>query len=93
MAAVLGCEDAVPAGVLTIQTAGEALNFHPHLHGALADGVFYPDGKFQRFAVIDQGALIAEFRDRVLSSLSDKQLLDDADIAQILSQKHSGFNV
>jgi len=29
----------------------------------------------------------------VLSSLSDKQLLDDADIAQILSQKHSGFDV
>jgi len=29
----------------------------------------------------------------VLSSLSDKQLFDDADIAQILSQKHSGFNV
>jgi len=28
VAAVLGTKDAVPAGVLTIQTAGEALNFH-----------------------------------------------------------------
>jgi hypothetical protein len=36
----------------------EEPNFHPHLHGALADGIFYPDGTFQRFAVIDQGALV-----------------------------------
>ena len=91
--AVLGVEGAVPAAVLTLQTAGEALNFHPHLHGALADGVFFPDGKFQRFAVIDQGALNKAFGDRVLAALRGKDLISDEDAAQILSQKHSGFNV
>ena len=82
-----------PAAVMTYQTAGEALNFHPHLHSCLADGVFYPDGTFQRFAVIDQGALIHEFSDRVLYALRDKSLVSDEDVAQILSQEHSGFNV
>ena len=35
-----GNNPAVPAAVLTVQTAGEALNFHPHLHGCIADGLF-----------------------------------------------------
>jgi hypothetical protein len=43
---VLGIGGGVPAAVLTLQTAGEALNFHPHLHGALADGIFYPTARF-----------------------------------------------
>lgn len=90
---VLGIEGAVPAAVLTLQTAGESLNFHPHLHGALADGVFYPDGTFQRYAVIDQGALVKAFGDRVLAELRDRDLITDEDVTQIVSQKHTGFNV
>jgi uncharacterized Zn finger protein (UPF0148 family) len=93
LVATLGTFDALAAAVLTIQTAGEALNFHPHLHGCLADGLFYSNGKFQRFAFIDQAALIAAFATRVLSALCDKELIRDEDVAQIMSQKHSGFNV
>ena len=89
----LGIGGGVPAAVLTLQTAGEALNFHPHLHGALADGIFYPDGTFQRFAVIDQGALVNAFGDRVLEELRDRDLITDEDVTQIVSQKHTGFNV
>ena len=45
---VLGSELAVPAAVLTVQTAGDALNFHPHLHGCLANGLFAADGIFKQ---------------------------------------------
>jgi hypothetical protein len=46
---VLGRDSGILAAVVvTVQTAGEALNFHPHLHGCLADGLFSPDGTFSR---------------------------------------------
>ncbi len=34
-----------PVGFL--QTAGELLNFHPHVHVFVTDGVFGPDGTFR----------------------------------------------
>ena len=79
--------------MLTAQTAGEALNFHPHLHGCLANGLFTPDGTFISFTVIDQQAITTRFGERVLVSLQGRGLITDNDVAQILSQEHSGFSV
>ncbi len=90
---VLASKAAVPAAVLTLQTAGEALNFHPHLHGCLANGVFSPDGTFTEFSRIDEQKLIQRFGERVLATLHLKELISDNDVAQILSQDHTGFSV
>lgn len=90
---VLGLESATPAVVLTLQTAGEALNFHPHLHGCLADGLFRADGSFLPFKVIEQGGLTAKFGEVVLCALVKEELVSDNEVAQILSQEHTGFNV
>ena len=38
--------DGVPAIVMAIHTFGEYLDFHPHLHALVADGVFDREGKF-----------------------------------------------
>ena len=43
--------------------------------------------------MIDQWALNKEFGDRVLAALRGKDLISDEDALQILSQKHTGFNV
>ena len=41
------CEqDGVPAIVMAIHTFGEYLDFHPHLHALVADGLFDREGKF-----------------------------------------------
>ena len=45
---VLGVEERELAAIFTVQTAGEALNYHPHLHGVLADGC-WKDGVFIGF--------------------------------------------
>jgi len=44
-----GCE---LAAIFTVQTAGEALNCHPHLNGLLANG-YWKDGVFTRFSEVD----------------------------------------
>ncbi len=88
----LGVDDAELALVLTLQTAGEALNWNPHLHGILADGVFSVDGTFKPFAEINLKALQDRFAERVLAEFANRELITDDVMSQILSQEHSGFS-
>jgi len=89
---VLGMEDRELAAIFTVQTAGEALNYHPHLHGLLADG-YWKDGVFTRFSEVDLKAIEQAFAERVLAQLHKRELISDYDVAQILSQDHTGFGV
>ena len=81
---VLGADEekGTPGAVLTLQSAGEAINFHPHLHGVLADGLFLPDGSFASFALIDQGKLTQRFSEQVLASLHARELITDDVVSQ-----------
>ena len=88
---VLGSDTQSTALILTVQTAGEALNFNPHLHGLLADGTFDAAGKFTPLAAIDTDALSQLFENEVLAELVTRELITDDDVAQILAQEHSGF--
>ena len=90
---VLGLKNLTPAAALTLQTAGEALNWNPHLHGLLADGLFGSDSTFTQFREIDLRKLTSRFAEGVLAALLKRELITDNDVAQILSQEFSGFNV
>ena len=68
------------------------MNHNPHLHGFLADGLFLPDGTFKPFDSIDSDKLCESFSDHVLAALHKKELISDEVVAQILSQKHTGFS-
>jgi hypothetical protein len=84
--------DATPATVLTIQTSGDALNHNPHLHGIIANGIFHQDASFQELS-LDSDKLQSLFQHKVLKALLDLELITEHTVDQILSQKHSGFNV
>jgi len=86
-------EEGAAAAVLTLQTAGEALNFNPHLHGAVANGLYLPDGTLKPFENINVAAITESFQNRVLSALHKKELIDDGTVERILSQEYSGFSV
>ncbi|WKZ58013.1 MAG: transposase [Bdellovibrionota bacterium] len=88
---VLGSDTQTTALVLTLQTAGEALNFNPHLHGLLADGIFDAAGNFTPYTAIDTERIAEHFMDGVLAELISRGLITDDVPAQILSQEHSGF--
>ncbi len=60
---VLGVNEQELTTIFTMQTAGEALNYHPHLHGLLADG-YWKDGVFSRFSETDLDATREAFGDR-----------------------------
>ena len=84
---------ATPGMILTAQTAGESLNFHPHLHGLIANGAWDGLGAFIQFHIIDIAEINKHFSELVLSALHKKELVTDSTVMQMLSQKHSGLSV
>ena len=90
---LLGAGDEAPGMVLTAQTAGDALNFHPHLHGCIADGLFSADGTFSMFSALDEVALTKRFGELCVAGFLKQELITEADATQIFSQEHTGFSV
>lgn len=91
---VYSTDIAEPGAVLTLQTAGEALNWNPHLHGMGTAGVFRKDtGEFLKMNTPGTEYLTERFATLVLAKLCKQDLLTDDITSQILSQQHSGFSV
>ncbi len=74
-------------------TAGDALNFHPHLHDCIADGLFHSDGTFVPFGNMNEEALNKRFGELCDNGFLKECLIEESDAAQILSQKHTGISV
>ncbi|MEI8353046.1 MAG: transposase [Lentisphaerota bacterium] len=53
MQTALDLPDGLPGIVMCIHTFGEYLDFHPHLHALLADGLFMRDGLFHVMPEVD----------------------------------------
>ena len=60
-----------------LQTAGELLNFHPHVHILVTDGGFGPDRGFRRLPRFSSHHLERLFRAEVLRRLVDKGLIGE----------------
>ena len=73
---VLGIDERELAAIFTVQTAGEELNFHPHLHGIVPDG-YWNGGVFSRFSEINLDALTQAFaaRESLRSSINGSSSL------------------
>ncbi len=65
------CKDlmAVPGIIIAIQTYGDLVNSHPHLHALVTDGTFGPTGWFVAFPKVALYILEHLFRRRVLQML------------------------
>lgn len=91
--AALDLPDTHPAIILTLHTFGEYLDFHPHVHALVVDGLFTRDGTFHPVPGLPLKPLEELFRAHVLKLLVDLKLLPPERVQVLLSWKHSGFNV
>jgi hypothetical protein len=85
--------EGMPGIVMAIHTFGEYLDFHPHLHLLMADGLFLRD---ERFLVLPENGMDAVeelFRAKLITFLSKQGLLQPERASMLKSWKHSGFNV
>jgi Putative transposase len=67
--ATLRKKHAVIGVILAIQTSGDLVNFHPHLHAIISEGPFAAKGCFYFLPKIDPRKLKVMFRHQVLKML------------------------
>ena len=90
---LLGREDVLPGMVAAIQTHGELLHWHPHIHTLVTCGGFTPQGEFLELPELDMERLHAAWREAVFAMyLSDDKIEPDV-VENMRSWAHSGFHV
>jgi hypothetical protein len=89
----LNGKEAVPGVVVSIQTFGDLVNFHPHLHCLVTDGCFMANDWFYVLPEIDIKKLESLFRHKVLKLLLSEKRISEELVEKLLSWKNSGFSV
>ena len=79
--------------IMVIQTFGDYLNFHPHIHVLAADGLFRKSGLFHVMPNRDIKPLEEIFRDQVLKFLIHEGRTEPEFAEKIRNWRHSGFGV
>jgi ribosomal protein S27E len=83
----------MPGVIAAIQTFGNRMNPHPHLHFLVTEGGVDEAGAFHKITRIDDSRLAELFGREVLAALVRKELLSPDWAEKILSWRHTGFNV
>lgn len=87
--ALPGC---TPAGVMSLHTAGDLLQWHPHIHAVTLYGGINDSGNFRPLDSVDTDYLTSCFSRNMLDALLQAEQIDQATVALIRSWEHSGFH-
>ena len=80
-----------PGMMSVVQTAGDLLAWHPHVHALGTRGGWDRTGRSIPVPFLDPVAAERLFRHRVISLLREEGLLSEERIELLLSWRHSGF--
>jgi ribosomal protein S27E len=83
----------MPGVVAVIQTFGDRINFHPHIHCLVTEGGTTPDGAFHHVSRFHDEVIQEIFTHKVFSLLLRKKLIGLSLVQKILCWRHTGFNV
>lgn len=79
--------------VAALHSAGDMLNFHPHIHAIALSGSIDHEDTFYPLERPDQKELEAAFADNVFRTLLREELIDEETVDSMKSWEHSGFGV
>jgi hypothetical protein len=85
--------DLMPGVIAAIQTFGDRINLHPHLHFLVTEGGLDESGVFRKLSRIDDSRLAELFAREVLGFLVQRELFSPEWAERLLSWRHTGFNV
>ena len=83
----------MPGVMAVIQTFGERINFHPHIHVLITEGGTATDGAFHSISCFHDEVIQDIFTHEVSSLLLRKKLISLPLVQKILRWRHTGFNV
>ncbi|MBI4529688.1 MAG: transposase [Deltaproteobacteria bacterium] len=89
----LNKKEAIAGAVISIQTFGDLVNFHPHIHCLVTDGCYMPKGWFYVLPQIDLRKLESLFRHHVLKLLLKEKRISEEWVKKLLCWRNSGFNL
>lgn len=90
---LLGREDVVPGMVAAIQSHGELLHWHPHLHLLVTCGAWTPSGEFLELKEFDLEGLEAAWQEAVFNLYLAEDKIEPEVVQNMRSWEHSGFSV
>jgi len=85
-------DDARPGVVVSIATAGDLVQWHPHVHLLTTDGAKTADGSWQPLPEWNGTRLMSLFRKRLLARLVEAHAISPQLVAKLLAWKHPGFS-
>ena len=83
---------ALPGVVISVQSYGASLNFHPHIHAIAASGVWSADGSFESIPALDTQQLMLLFRHHVIYNLLAAGRISQATVDILDRFHHTGFS-
>ena len=82
-----------PAMIGAIQTFGDLINFHSHVHAVVTEGVFTESGYFVHIPQTWKHRAIEIWQDKVFELLLNEKKIDQETVAGMRTWSHSGFSV
>lgn len=83
----------MPGVILSIQTAGDLMTWHPHIHCLVSDGDFDKQGHFHPIPEMDSKKAVIIFREKVFNMLKENNRISELLISKMRQWNHSGFSV
>jgi hypothetical protein len=83
----------MPGVVAVIQTFGDRINFHPHIHVLVTEGGVSREGAFHKVSCFHDDTIRDLFTHEVFSLLLREKLIGLSLVQKILRWRHTGFNV
>jgi hypothetical protein len=81
-----------PGLVVSIATAGDLVQWHPHAHMLTTDGAKTPHGTWQTLPEWDATLLMSLFRQRLLARLVLAHAISPELVKKLLTWRHPGFS-
>ncbi|MDP6415798.1 MAG: transposase, partial [Gammaproteobacteria bacterium] len=90
---LLGRDDVVPGMIAGIQTHGELLHFHPHIHALVTCGAFTPDGNFLELPELDIDSLLLAWQEAVFDLYLAEGKIESQVVENMRTWQHTGFSI
>jgi hypothetical protein len=90
---MLDRDDVVPGMIAAIQTHGEILPWHPHLHSLVTCGAFTPDGDFLELPEFDMDRLLVAWQEAVFTLYLTEGKIEPEVVENMRTWQHSGFSI
>ena len=83
----------VPGMIAAIQTHGELLHWHPHIHVLITCGAWTPEGDFLELPEFDMERLLLAWQEAVFELYLAEEKVEPEVVENMRTWQHSGFSV